>query len=104
MKNYSRSSLFCLADQRSDALVRLTTFAKADLNQAEIDKIVTKFTQNEATCSGSALNVYAFNRNATIQTVGMGGQITGTYKRESFMTFDGGGKRVEKILLFPSRR
>jgi len=77
-----------------------STFTKADLSQAEIDKIVTKFTKNERLFR-SALNVYAFNRNATIQTVGMGGQITGTYKRESFITFDGDGNRVEKILLFP---
>ena len=77
-----------------------TTFTKADLNQTEIDRIVSKFTRNEKLFR-SALNVYAFNRNATIQTVGMGGQITGTYHRESFMTFDSAGNRVEKILLFP---
>ncbi|PYT01388.1 MAG: hypothetical protein DMF63_00635 [Acidobacteria bacterium] len=77
-----------------------STFTKADLSQPEIDKIVTKFTKNERLFR-SALNVYAFNRNATIQTVGMGGNITGTYKRESFITFDGAGNRVEKILLFP---
>ncbi|MEO6333577.1 MAG: hypothetical protein ABIO91_01205 [Pyrinomonadaceae bacterium] len=77
-----------------------TTFTKADLNQAEIDKIVVKFTRNEKLFR-SALNVYAFNRNATIQTIGMGGPITGTYKRESFMTFDATGNRMEKILLFP---
>jgi hypothetical protein len=75
-------------------------FAKSDIGQAEIDKIVSKFTQNESLFR-RALNVYAFNRNATIQTIGMGGQITGTYRRESFLTFDGAGNRVEKILLFP---
>ncbi|MEP7147941.1 MAG: hypothetical protein ABI857_03570 [Acidobacteriota bacterium] len=77
-----------------------TTFSKADLDQPQIDKIIAKFTQNERLFR-RALNVYAFNRNATIQTIGMGGQITGTYKRESFMTFDGDGNRVEKILFFP---
>ena len=34
-----------------------------------------------------ALTEYVFNRNATIQTIGMGGQITGVYHRKSFMTF-----------------
>ena len=82
------------------ALAQSSTFTKSDLTQAEIDRIVAKFTKNDRLFR-SALNVYAFNRNATIQTVGMGGQITGTYKRESFITFDGAGNRVEKILLFP---
>jgi hypothetical protein len=75
-------------------------FSKPDLSQAEIDKIITKFTKNERLFR-SALNVYVFNRNATISTIGMGGQITGTYKRESLLTFDGNGDRVEKILFFP---
>ena len=77
-----------------------STFVKADLSPAEVDKIIAKFTRNERLFR-SALNVYAFNRNATIQTVGMGGQITGSYKRESFMTFDSTGNRIEKILFFP---
>jgi len=75
-------------------------FAKADLSQAEVDKIVAKFTRNERLFR-QALNIYAFNRNATVQTIAMGGQITGTYKRDSFMTFDAGGNRIEKILFFP---
>lgn len=77
-----------------------TSFIKTDLGQAEIDKIVSKFTRNERLFR-QALNVYAFNRNATIQTIGMGGQITGTFKRDSFMTFDAGGNRVERILFAP---
>ena len=77
-----------------------TAFTKTDLTPAETDKIIKKFTANERLFR-SALNVYAFNRNAQISTIGMGGQITGTYRRESFMTFDGDGKRVEKILFFP---
>ena len=82
------------------AFSQATTFAKTDLSQAEIDKIIAKFTQNERLFR-QALNVYVFNRNATISTIGMGGQITGTFKRESLMTFDGEGKRVEKILFAP---
>jgi hypothetical protein len=77
-----------------------STFRSVDLSQAEIDKIVAKFTQNERLFR-QALNIYAFNRNATIATVGMGGQITGTYRRDSFMTFDQGGNRMEKILFAP---
>jgi hypothetical protein len=77
-----------------------SAFTKADLSQAEADKIIAKFTKNERLFR-SALNVYAFNRNATIQTIGMGGQVTGTYRRESFMTFDSNLNRIEKILFFP---
>ncbi len=77
-----------------------SSFAKADLSQAEIDKIVAKFTRNERLFR-QALNIYAFNRNATISTIGMGGQISGTYRRDSFMTFDPAGARVEKILFAP---
>ena len=77
-----------------------TTFTKTDLSQAEIDKIIAKFTQNERLFR-QALNIYAFNRNASISTVGMGGQITGTYRRDSFMTFDQSGGRLEKILFAP---
>jgi len=82
------------------AFAQASTFTKSDLSQAEIDKIIKKFTQNERLFR-NALNVYAFNRSATIQTIGMGGQITGTFRRDSFLTFDGGGARVEKILFEP---
>ncbi|HEX6279688.1 MAG TPA: hypothetical protein VFZ49_06680 [Pyrinomonadaceae bacterium] len=77
-----------------------TTFTKTDLSQAEIDNIVAKFTQNERKFR-EALNVYAFNRNAMISTIGMGGQTTGMFRRDSFLTFDAEGKRVEKILFAP---
>jgi len=73
---------------------------KADLSQAEIDQIVKKFTKNEALFR-QALNVYAFNRYASISTIGMGGQITGTYRRDSYLTFNNAGERFEKILFAP---
>lgn len=73
---------------------------KKDLPQAEIDRIIKKFTTNEGLFR-RALNIYAFKRFATIQTIGMGGQITGTYKRDSYLTFSEAGDRFEKILFFP---
>ncbi len=100
MKNLISGILIILGITVCNVFGQATTFTKADLTQAETDKIVAKFTRNERLFR-EALNIYAFNRNATISTIGMGGQITGTYKRESFMTFDTEGKRVEKILLFP---
>src|SRR5687767_13645906 len=82
------------------AFGQATSFTKSDLSQAEVDKIIAKFTQNERLFR-QALNIYAFNRNATISTIGMGSQITGTFKRDSFMTFDLEGNRIERILFAP---
>ncbi len=70
------------------------------LNQVEIDQIVKKFTENENEFR-KALTDYVFNRNVTIQTIGLGGLITGTYRRDSFMTFKKDGKRFERILFHP---
>lgn len=77
-----------------------SNIVKTDLSQAEIDRIVKKFTQNESLFR-QALNLYAFNRYATMQTVGLGGNITGTYRRDSFLTFNADGVRFEKILFAP---
>jgi hypothetical protein len=82
------------------AFGQASSVVKTDLSQAEIDRIVKKFTQNEALFR-QALNVYAFNRYATMQTVGMGGQISGTFKRDSYLTFNEAGERFEKILFAP---
>lgn len=87
-------SSVCASAQETSNIV------KADLSQAEITKIIKKFTQNEFNFR-QALGVYAFNRNAKIQTVGLGGQVTGTYQRDSYLTFNEDGTRFEKILYFP---
>lgn len=73
---------------------------KTNLSQTEIDRIVRTFTAKEAE-SRDGLTNYVFNRSATIQTLGMGGQITGTYRRDSFLTFAKDGSRFEKITFFP---
>lgn len=73
---------------------------KADLPKPEIDRIIKKFTDNEFTFR-QALMDYVFNRSAEIQTIGMGGQVTGVYRRDSFMTFTGDGRRFERITFFP---
>jgi len=72
----------------------------SSLPQADIDRIIKKMTENERAFR-DALTNYVFNRSATIQTVGMGGQITGTYRRDSFMTFNSDGVRFERITFFP---
>ncbi|MDH3494626.1 MAG: hypothetical protein OEM82_13810 [Acidobacteriota bacterium] len=70
------------------------------INQGEIDLLVEEFTRNEDEFR-YALTQYVFTRKATIQTVGLGGLITGTYRRDSFMTFTDSGERFERILYAP---
>src|SRR5436190_9682466 len=77
-----------------------TTAGSANLSQAQIDEIIRKFTAKE-TQFRQALNEYAFKRDALIQEIGMGGQVTGEYHRISDFTFDDKGNRFEKINYFP---
>jgi hypothetical protein len=66
----------------------------------KIQKIIAHFTGKEAEFR-EALRGYVFNRFATVNTIGLGGQITGTYRRDSFMTFSEDGGRFEKVLFAP---
>ena len=74
--------------------------APSGISQAEIDRIVQRFTSKESQFR-HALNVYAFKRDAIVQSLGMGGQITGEYHRVSYFSFDDSGNRYEKISFFP---
>lgn len=77
-----------------------TTASTTQPSTAEINKIIAAFTAKE-TEFRSALNSYAFKRDAVIQLIGMGGQIAGEYHRVSHFTFDDQGNRFEKIVFFP---
>jgi hypothetical protein len=66
----------------------------------DVDRIVRAFTQKE-TEFRKALNNYEFKRDAIIQTIAWGGQISGEYHRTSRFVFDDSGNRFEKILFFP---
>ena len=70
------------------------------LTQAEIERIIKTFTTKE-TQFRHALNEYSFKRDAVLQSLGMGGQVTGEYHRVSLFTFDDAGTRYEKISYFP---
>lgn len=70
------------------------------LPQPEVDRIIKAFTDKEAGFR-QALNQYSFKRDAIIQSIGPGGQITGEYHRVSVFTFDDAGARYEKISFFP---
>jgi hypothetical protein len=74
--------------------------SSGSLSQAEVDRIIKSFTEKEAQFR-KALNQYSFKRDAILQSLGMGGQITGEYHRVSYFTFDDQGNRYEKISYFP---
>jgi hypothetical protein len=74
--------------------------ARSDPAGVDAERIIRSFVSKEAAFR-QALNQYAFKRDAVIQTIGMGGQITGEYYRVSRFTFDDKGERYEKIIRFP---
>src|SRR5262245_9629248 len=82
------------------AFAQGSNITKKEINQAEIDRIVKTFTDHEAAFR-EELTDDVSNRSATVQTVGLGGLITGTYRRDSFMTFTSAGERFERITFFP---
>lgn len=77
-----------------------SNIVKHDLSQAEINKIIKNVAEKEGEFR-DALKNYVFNRYAVIQTVGFGGQITGEFRRDSFLTFNSDGARFEKIMFAP---
>jgi TonB family protein len=91
------------AQQASSKVTGSAPAATAGANtmpQAQVDEIVRAFTAKESGFR-QALNSYAFKRDALVQTIGMGGQVTGEYHRVSQFTFDDQGNRFEKINFFP---
>lgn len=80
--------------------VMAQTSQNGTMNPADVDRIVHTFTAKEAEFR-RALNSYSFKRDALMQKIGMGGQVTGEYHRVSQFTFDDHGNRYEKISFFP---
>ncbi len=66
----------------------------------DVNAIIRAFTAKE-TEFAQALNNYGFKRDALVQTIGAGGQITGEYRRTSQFSFDDRGSRYERINFFP---
>src|SRR2546423_5529906 len=67
----------------------------------DVSRIISTLAAKE-TEFRQALNNYVFKRDALIQTIGFGGQVTGEYHRVSQFTFDDKGQRFEKIDFFPA--
>ena len=70
------------------------------LPPGEVQRIIQAFTAKE-TQFRQALNQYGFKRDAIVQTIGWGNQITGEFRRISRFAFDDNGQRYEKIILAP---
>jgi hypothetical protein len=77
-----------------------TVTPSASTAGVDVERIIREFTTKEALFR-SAFNQYSFKREAIVQTIGMGGQISGEYRRVSRFVFDDSGKQYEKIELFP---
>lgn len=84
----------------STAVGQTTSVVATPLSQAEIDRVIAAFSAKE-TEFRTALNQYSFKRDAIVQSIGMGQQVTGEYHRVSVFTFDDQGNRYEKITFFP---
>jgi hypothetical protein len=82
--------------QQPDGAVRPAGKAEG----VDVNRIIQAFAAKE-TEFRQALNLYAFKRDAAVQTIGMGGQITGEYHRVSQFSFSNEGERFEKITFFP---
>jgi len=95
--------LACIAPHQT-AFAQATTTASSSVTNSgapvDVNRIIRSVTAKE-TEFRQALNNYSFKRDAVIQTIGMGGQITGEYHRVSTFTFDDKGNRFEKIVFFP---
>lgn len=79
---------------------QVSSVKTGNMSPAEVDRIIRKVTDNESQFRGALTN-YVFNRLATVQTIGLGGNVTGTYRRDSFMTFTEEGVRFEKVTYNP---
>jgi hypothetical protein len=90
-------SLFSTSTGRASGAQKAAGGASAPV---DTDKIIRAFTAKE-TEFRRALNAYAFTRDADVQTIGMGGQVTGEYNRVSQFVFNDSGERFEHITFFP---
>lgn len=99
-RNFSAALVLILVALASATFGQETPSSAGTPSQPEIDHIIKTFTAKE-TQFRQALLEYSFKRDALMQSMGMGGQVTGEYHRESLFTFDASGVRYEKITRFP---
>ncbi|HTK37172.1 MAG TPA: hypothetical protein VL325_01655 [Pyrinomonadaceae bacterium] len=100
MKKFYLAAIFVICLSTLTAFGQASNIRKVPLTQAQVDNVIKKLTTHELDFR-NALRDYIFSRSATIQTVGIGGNITGTYRRDSEMMLNPDGTRQEKITYFP---
>ncbi|HEX8853172.1 MAG TPA: hypothetical protein VF754_06775 [Pyrinomonadaceae bacterium] len=92
------------AQQQQQQQSQKATPVSASVTRADgsvdVERIIRAFTTKEAQFA-QALSQYGFKREAVVQTIGMGGQITGEYKRVSRFVLSDNAERFERILHFP---
>ena len=66
----------------------------------DAERVISTFVAKEVEFR-RALNQYGFKRDAVVQTIGMGGQISGEYRRTSNFTFGDDGRRFERVVFAP---
>lgn len=74
-----------------------SAISSGDLSPSEADRILKAFTAKESEFR-QALNQYSFKRDAVLQSIGMGGQVTGEYHRVSYFTFDDSGTDTKRLV------
>jgi len=84
----------------NSAYAQEQTPASSNDGSLDIPKIIRAFTSKE-TEFRKALSEYSFKRDATIDTLGAGGAVTGEYHRVSQFVFTDQNERFEKITYFP---
>jgi hypothetical protein len=67
---------------------------------ANSSRIIAEFVKAE-TRVREALNQHTFKRDVILQTIGVDGQVTGQYIRNSQFLFDDKGNRIERVLYHP---
>lgn len=97
---FSTSGPKVQAQQARQAVNEPRANSAGDDAPVDVERIIRAFTAKE-TEFRHALAEYAFQRDAILQTVGMGGQISGEYHRKSQFVFDDHEERFEKITYFP---
>jgi len=92
--------VFAVLATSNNAAGQAPAAVKSGGGAVDVDAIVRTFAAKE-TEFRRALNRYTFTRDALLQTVGMGGQVTGEYNRVSQFTYNEQGERFERITRFP---
>jgi len=82
-------------------VVSAQTQTSGTASSIPVDQIIHRFAQAESN-NRDARKFYTFTQDYLVQTVGMGGNISGVFHRTSDIVLDDRGNRFEKITYFPA--